>query len=79
MDWKNRLYFGDNFDIQRRQVPDTSVDLIYADPPYTSDGIHSVLFKGIVTSGPIGLGTAIEFQLCALGWNFPDGRAMMES
>jgi len=22
MDWKNRLYFGDNLDILRREVPD---------------------------------------------------------
>jgi len=28
MDWKNRLYFGDNLDILRREVPDASVDLI---------------------------------------------------
>jgi len=24
MDWKNRLYFGDNLDILRREVPDAS-------------------------------------------------------
>ena len=33
MDWKNKLYFGDNLDILRREVPDASVDLIYLDPP----------------------------------------------
>ena len=37
MEWKNRLYFGDNLDILRRQVPDASVDLIYLDPPFNSN------------------------------------------
>ena len=37
MDWKNRLYFGDNLDILRREVPDASVDLIYLDPPFNSN------------------------------------------
>ena len=32
-DWKNKLFFGDNLDILREQVPDESVDLIYLDPP----------------------------------------------
>ena len=45
MDWKNRLYFGDNLDILRRQVPDLSVDLIYLDPPFNSNATYSVLFK----------------------------------
>ena len=37
MDWKNRLFFGDNLDILRSQVPDSSVDLIYLDPPFNSN------------------------------------------
>jgi DNA modification methylase len=45
MDWKNRLYFGDNLDILRRQVPDSSVDLIYLDPPFNSNATYNVLFK----------------------------------
>jgi len=45
MDWKNRLYFGDNLDILRRQAPDASVDLIYLDPPFNSNPTYNVLFK----------------------------------
>jgi site-specific DNA-methyltransferase (adenine-specific) len=43
--WKNRLYFGDNLDILRREVPDESVDLIYLDPPFNSNASYNVLFK----------------------------------
>ena len=45
MDWKNRLYFGDNLDILRRQVPDSSVDLIYLDLPFNPNATYNVLFK----------------------------------
>ncbi len=45
MDWQNRLYFGDNLDILRREVPDASVDLIYLDPPFNSNATYNVLFK----------------------------------
>ena len=45
MDWKNRLYFGDNLDILRREVPDACVDLIYLDPPFNSNATYNVLFK----------------------------------
>ena len=44
-DWKNRLYFGDNFDILRNHVPDASVDLIYLDPPFKSDANYNILFQ----------------------------------
>ena len=52
MDWKNRLYFGDNLDILRRQVPDASVDLIYLDPPFNSNATYNVLFKKDVAQSP---------------------------
>jgi 16S rRNA G966 N2-methylase RsmD len=52
MDWKNRLYFGDNLDILRREVPDASVDLIYLDPPFSSNATYNVLFKENVAQGP---------------------------
>jgi len=52
MDWKNRLYFGDNLDILRRQVPDASVDLIYLDPPFNSNATYNVLSKKGVAQGP---------------------------
>ncbi len=45
MDWKNKLYFGDNLKILREHVPDASVDLIYLDPPFNSNATYNVLFK----------------------------------
>ena len=45
MDWKNKLYFGDNLNILRDHVADASVDLIYLDPPFNSNANYNVLFK----------------------------------
>lgn len=41
---ENTLYFGDNLDIMRRYLPDDSVDLVYADPPFNSNQNYNVLF-----------------------------------
>ena len=41
----NRLYYGDNLDILREHVPDSSVDLIYLDPPFNSNRDYNVIFK----------------------------------
>ena len=45
MDWKNKLYFGDNLGILREHVATESVDLIYLDPPFNSSATYNVLFK----------------------------------
>jgi site-specific DNA-methyltransferase (adenine-specific) len=45
MDEKNKLYFGDNLRILRDHVADSSVDLIYLDPPFNSNASYNVLFK----------------------------------
>ncbi|HEV2500507.1 MAG TPA: DNA methyltransferase [Terriglobia bacterium] len=45
MDWKNTLYFGDNLEVLRANVPSESVDLIYLDPPFNSNANYNVLFK----------------------------------
>ncbi|ESX06799.1 DNA methylase [Mesorhizobium sp. LSJC268A00] len=41
----NKLFFGDNLDVLRRQVKDESVDLVYLDPPFNSNANYNVLFK----------------------------------
>jgi site-specific DNA-methyltransferase (adenine-specific) len=41
----NTLYYGDNLNILREQIPDASVDLIYLDPPFNSNRSYNVLFK----------------------------------
>ena len=43
-DRKNKLFFGDNLGILREHIPDSSVDLIYLDPPFNSNATYSVLF-----------------------------------
>jgi site-specific DNA-methyltransferase (adenine-specific) len=45
MNWKNKLYFGDNLPILRECIPDESVDLVYLDPPFNSAANYNVLFK----------------------------------
>lgn len=40
----NRLYYGDNLDVLRRHVEDSSVDLVYLDPPFNSNASYNVLF-----------------------------------
>ncbi len=44
MDWNNTLYFGDNLEVLRANVPSESVDLIYLDPPFNSNASYNVLF-----------------------------------
>jgi site-specific DNA-methyltransferase (adenine-specific) len=38
------LYYGDNLDVLRQHVADSSVDLAYLDPPFQSGRDYSVLF-----------------------------------
>ncbi len=45
LDSKNTLYFGDNLELLRANVPSESVDLIYLDPPFNSNARYNVLFK----------------------------------
>ncbi|HTW80202.1 MAG TPA: hypothetical protein VME23_11715 [Terracidiphilus sp.] len=41
---KNKLYYGDNFEVLQRYVKDASVDLVYPDPPFNSRQDYNVLF-----------------------------------
>ncbi len=40
----NVLYYGDNLDVLRRHIEDAFVDLIYLDPPFSSNASYNVLF-----------------------------------
>ena len=40
----NRLYYGDNLDVQPRYVEDASVDLVYLDPRFNSNANYNALF-----------------------------------
>ena len=41
----NKLFFGDNLEVLRENIPPESVDLIYLDPPFNSNAEYNVLFK----------------------------------
>ena len=41
----NYLYYGDNLDVLRKHIKDSSVDLIYLDPPFNSQANYNILFK----------------------------------
>jgi DNA modification methylase len=38
------IYCGDNIEVMRRYIPDNSVDLIYADPPFFSNRHYEILW-----------------------------------
>jgi DNA modification methylase len=40
----NKLYYGDNLDVLRGEIPDKSIDLVYLDPPFNSSATYNVLF-----------------------------------
>ena len=42
----NALYYGDNLEVLRDQIPDEWVNLVYLDPPFNSNANYNVLFKG---------------------------------
>lgn len=42
---ENTLYYGDNLPILREHIPDNSIDLIYLDPPFSSNKAYNILFK----------------------------------
>ncbi len=41
----NILYYGDNLDVLRHHIPDSSIDLIYLDPPFNSNRSYNILFR----------------------------------
>lgn len=42
---ENTLFYGDNLDVVREEIPAESVDLIYLDPPFNSSRTYNVLFS----------------------------------
>ena len=42
----NVLYYGDNLDTLRRNLPNADIDLIYLDPPFNSNRDYNVIFRG---------------------------------
>src|SRR5690349_4976525 len=44
----NRLFFGDNLAVLRESIADSSVDLVYLDPPFNSKASYNILFRSPV-------------------------------
>jgi DNA modification methylase len=40
----NIIYCGDNAEVMKTYIPDNSIDLIYADPPFFSNKQYEVLW-----------------------------------
>lgn len=49
----NRLYYGDNLDVPRREIPSESVDLVTLDPPFNRQATYNVLFRSSTRSPTI--------------------------
>jgi DNA modification methylase len=43
--WRNKLYYGDNLHVLREHIGDSSIDLVYLDPPFNSNRAYNVLFN----------------------------------
>ncbi|MCL1880586.1 MAG: site-specific DNA-methyltransferase, partial [Oscillospiraceae bacterium] len=43
----NELYYGDNLEIMRNEIPDESVDLCYIDPPFNSKRDYNQIYNNI--------------------------------
>jgi site-specific DNA-methyltransferase (adenine-specific) len=41
----DQLYYGDNLDVLRNNIPDEAVDLCYLDPPFNSKRDYNLLFR----------------------------------
>jgi len=43
----NRLFYGDNLEVLRRDIPSESVDLVYIDPPFNSKRNYNQLYTNV--------------------------------
>lgn len=43
----NTLFYGDNLAIMREYIPNESIDLVYLDPPFSSNRNYNVLFRDV--------------------------------
>src|SRR3989454_6970499 len=65
----NSLYFGDNLKwlSDRKEFPDSSIDLVYLDPPFNSNADYNVLFRE--TSGKV---SQAQFHAFTDTWSWAD-------
>jgi site-specific DNA-methyltransferase (adenine-specific) len=63
----NHLYYGDILQILREHIKDESVDLVYLDPWFNSQGSYNVLFKS-----PTGKGSQAQIEAFDDTWYWND-------
>lgn len=65
----NQLYYGDNLEILRTRIPDESVDLIYIDPPFSSNQVYKEIQN--IRCAPQ-IGRIVEMRVMVSRWgNYP--------
>ncbi len=74
-EWKNKLYFGDNLEIMRDDIPDESIDLIYLDPPFNSKATYNILYQE--KNGSDSAAQIMAFE-DTWHWNYESERAYKE-
>ena len=47
MQLKNKLFYGDNYDILKAHIKDESIDLCYIDPPFNSKRNYNQIYNAI--------------------------------
>ncbi len=62
----NQLFYGDNLEVLRQNVPDNSVDLVYLDPPFNSNRNYNVIFGKHLT----GNGNAAQIEAFGDTWHW---------
>jgi DNA modification methylase len=65
--WLNNLYYGDNLDVMRENIPADSIDLVYLDPPFNSNRNYNVIFGRHTLSGN---GAAAQIQAFDDTWHW---------
>ena len=63
----NHLYYGDNLRVLRDSIADQSVDLVYLDPPFNSNGNYNVLFRS-----PSGERSHAQIEAFGDTWHWTD-------
>ena len=64
---ENILYYGDNLNVLREYIKDESIDLIYLDPPFSSNRNYNILFKeenGTASAAQVLVFLGIENSFC---------------
>ncbi len=63
----NCLYYGDNLEVLRKYIADSSVDLIYLDPPFNSKADYNLLFKE-----PTGIASTAQITAFGDTWHWTE-------